>query len=316
MKKIIKPAAILIFSIALSYILYSQVIKRFVKNEGNGQYTVIEQQVLDVWAQTDSMPLQGEGYVYMVPPYVLQGKARFDSIQNKPTTIAGYGIADAYTKTTADGRYLQKSNNLSDISNAGTVRSNIGAQATISTGSTSQYLKGDLSLGTFPTNISSFTNDASYITASGVVPAIGYTPANSATTISINGNTQSIASSRTFNIPDSILFYNSGGRVNKIVKIFADTITVSSSNGFNVDVSAAGFTKVLSASAVAVKNTATATSVPNVGIKSISNTALTLNFTEGNSSVVTLLGSSVLLGPSTSFASTTGLSVYVLVVGY
>jgi hypothetical protein len=35
-------------------------------------------------------------------------------------------------------------------------------QSTIPLGSTSQYLKGDLSLGTFPTAVSSFSNDAGY----------------------------------------------------------------------------------------------------------------------------------------------------------
>jgi len=37
-------------------------------------------------------------------------------------------------------------------------------QNTITTGTTSQYFRGDLSLATFPTNVSSFTNDAGYLT--------------------------------------------------------------------------------------------------------------------------------------------------------
>jgi hypothetical protein len=40
-----------------------------------------------------------------------------------------------------------------------------GKQSTITTGSPSQYFRGDLSLATFPTNVSSFTNDAGYVTA-------------------------------------------------------------------------------------------------------------------------------------------------------
>lgn len=39
-------------------------------------------------------------------------------------------------------------------------------QGTITTGTTSQYFRGDLSLATFPTALSSFTNDSGYITAS------------------------------------------------------------------------------------------------------------------------------------------------------
>lgn len=38
-------------------------------------------------------------------------------------------------------------------------------QAAITTGTTLQYFRGDLSLATFPTNVSSFTNDAGYATA-------------------------------------------------------------------------------------------------------------------------------------------------------
>ena len=40
-------------------------------------------------------------------------------------------------------------------------------QNAITTGTASQYLKGDLSLGTFPTALSGFTNDTNYITSSG-----------------------------------------------------------------------------------------------------------------------------------------------------
>lgn len=40
-------------------------------------------------------------------------------------------------------------------------------QATITTGSTAQYFRGDLSLATFPTNVSSFSNDAGYLATIG-----------------------------------------------------------------------------------------------------------------------------------------------------
>lgn len=53
-------------------------------------------------------------------------------------------------------------------------------QNTITTGTTSQYLRGDLSLATFPTNVSSFTNDSGYITSSALSPYL--TIANAALT--------------------------------------------------------------------------------------------------------------------------------------
>jgi len=43
-------------------------------------------------------------------------------------------------------------------------------QNAITTGTTAQYLRGDLSLATFPTNVSSFINDSGYITLSALSP--------------------------------------------------------------------------------------------------------------------------------------------------
>lgn len=45
-----------------------------------------------------------------------------------------------------------------------------GKQNTITTGTTSQYFRGDLSLATFPTLVSAFTNDSGYITSSALSP--------------------------------------------------------------------------------------------------------------------------------------------------
>ena len=40
---------------------------------------------------------------------VTKGNLAFGSLTNKPTTLSGYGITDAYTKTQADGKYVLKS---------------------------------------------------------------------------------------------------------------------------------------------------------------------------------------------------------------
>ena len=51
-----------------------------------------------------------------------------------------------------------------DITNQSDLQSALGAKQNIITlGTTAQYLRGDLSLGTFPTLLSSFTNDVNYI---------------------------------------------------------------------------------------------------------------------------------------------------------
>lgn len=49
----------------------------------------------------------------------------FASLTSVPTTLSGFGITDAYTKTAADARYFQIANNLSEAT-AATVRTNIG----------------------------------------------------------------------------------------------------------------------------------------------------------------------------------------------
>ena len=60
-------------------------------------------------------------------------------------------------------------------------------QATITTGTTAQYFRGDLSLATFPTNVSTFTNDASYTTLSAVA-GVGYLTSLTGAWL-LNGNT-------------------------------------------------------------------------------------------------------------------------------
>ena len=46
-------------------------------------------------------------------------------------------------------------------------------QNTITTGTTAQYFRGDLSLATFPTAVSSFTNDAGYVQSTRTISAVG-----------------------------------------------------------------------------------------------------------------------------------------------
>lgn len=115
---------------------------------------------------------------------------------------------------------------------------------------------------------------------------------------------------------DPIKFYNRVGAFRKPMKVFIDSFPVSSASGGSLDISGASFSVISSISAVAMKNTGTSTSVSNVGIKSYTNSAVVLNCTEGNGSLVTILGSGVLLGPSTAFASTTGLYIHLMVIGY
>ncbi len=87
-------------------------------------------------------------------------KRQMDTIGNQvlrllsrpKTTGGGGGTWGSITGTLSDQTDLQSALN--------------AKQDSIITGTTAQYLKGDLSLGTFPTNVSTFTNDSGYITSS------------------------------------------------------------------------------------------------------------------------------------------------------
>lgn len=114
-----------------------------------------------------------------------------------------------------------------------------------------------------------------------------------------------------------VKIYNRSGIISHEIRLWIDTITVTSSNGFSVDISSASFTGIISASVEAIKNTSTLSNVPSCQVKTISNTALVLNLTEENSSTVNILGNIVLLGTPLQFVSnTSGLQVAVAVLGY
>jgi len=101
----------------------------------------------------------------------------FSQILSKPTTIAGYGITDALSTTSASSTYFP-----------------------IPTGTITQYLRGNGSLATFPTALSFFSNDVSYITSAALTAyltsasaASTYAPINNPTfTGTVGGITKSM----------------------------------------------------------------------------------------------------------------------------
>jgi len=97
-----------------------------------------------------------------------------------------------------------------------------------------------------------------------------------------------------------------------------DTLcTPSSANGFSVSFSHVGFTVAPSVFILTERNTNTSTLVPNVSVQTKSTTGATFNITEGNSSLVTLLGSGVLLGVSTGFVAVpSALTLHIYARGY
>lgn len=68
----------------------------------------------------------------------------FSEVTSKPTTLAGYGITDAYTKTDADSRYINVSGDIM----TGHLKFNPGIQATWSVKGTSYITNGNTDSGT------------------------------------------------------------------------------------------------------------------------------------------------------------------------
>lgn len=207
---------------------------------------------------------------------------------------------DFFTTDSTSDSYIVNHDHImnADTANAAVskIKDTLNSKCYKFTGTTNQYVRGDMTLTTFPSiptqfNLTSGTNT----TVTGTYP-----------NMAVNAGVQS----------DSVSFYSLSGRRSVNMKILVDTVSVTSSNGFTINYSAAGFSAIASISITPIKNTNTATSVPNVAIRNYSNTSVDLNFTEGNPNTVNVLGSLVGLGVSTAFASTTGLKVAIFAIGY
>lgn len=107
------------------------------------------------------------------------------------------------------------------------------------------------------------------------------------------------------------IYYNRSGAVS-VTKIFTDTITPTTGNGYSVNISAAGFTNIISANATTIFNTSTPTSIHSVEVKSITSSAVVLNIIQQN--VTTILGINV-LGSTTFIGSGTGTQISLTVIG-
>lgn len=104
---------------------------------------------------------------------------KFDSVSIIPKTVAGdinfIQVDSNWVKlfavsggggAVAWGAITGTLSNQTDLQNALNAKQN-----TITIGTTLQYFRGDLSLATFPTLLSQFTNDPGYLTTTGITPA-------------------------------------------------------------------------------------------------------------------------------------------------
>ena len=108
------------------------------------------------WFTTNSALVLKDGQMVVCSDGVNQGKYKIGdgTIQLSALTFyGGVSVSPAWGSITGT---LSSQTDLQTALNA--------KQNTITTGTTAQYLRGDLSLATFPTNVSSFTNDSGYLT--------------------------------------------------------------------------------------------------------------------------------------------------------
>ncbi len=113
---------------------------------------------------------------------------------------------------------------------------------------------------------------------------------------------------------NSVTNYNSSGIIS-ITKRWHGVITPNSTNGYSIDISSAGFTNIINVQIIASRNTGVVSSCPQVSVRTVSTTSITVNITEVNTATINLLGINVLSGLPSIFASITGLTLYVLVEG-
>lgn len=115
-------------------------------------------------------------------------------------------------------------------------------------------------------------------------------------------------------------FYDSTGEITNTyvsdLKVWLGTVVPTTGNGYVIDISSAGFSQIKTVTVLPMKNTANANDMPDVSVKSITNTALTVNIKNGNGAVVSILGINVLSGSPMVFSSdVSGISLYVRVTG-
>lgn len=114
-----------------------------------------------------------------------------------------------------------------------------------------------------------------------------------------------------------VIWYNRAGRIsNKQIKIWNDTISVSSANP-TVSIAAAGFTSVINVQAQIIQSTPTVSNFTWCNVTSYSTSSVALFLTQENSSTVNILGNIVLLGtPLQQPSSPSNTFVALTVVGF
>lgn len=110
---------------------------------------------------------------------------------------------------------------------------------------------------------------------------------------------------------------NAPVRAMNSMKVIHIKVTPTVANGGSIDITDCGLSSVVNASIMAKRNNTNAYDVPQVSLKTVSNTSITYNIVQGSNTLVSVLGLSVLQGPSTIFATDlSNIELYAMVIGY
>lgn len=79
-----------------------------------------------------------------------------------------------------------------------------------------------------------------------------------------------------------VMMFNKTGQVRRQVKIWSDTVAITTASGQVIDISSAGFTGITNVQIQAESNTASASNAPFMSIKTFTATTVTVNTLQFN----------------------------------
>lgn len=113
------------------------------------------------------------------------------------------------------------------------------------------------------------------------------------------------------------IFYDHNGQCTATyAKIFCDSFPITTASAFAVDLTSAGFSVIRNIQLTVSNNATGIGQMPEVSLKAFTLTGLTANIVVPNTSIISILGSGVLLGGAAiAPTSTTGFTLHVMVIG-
>ena len=112
-------------------------------------------------------------------------------------------------------------------------------------------------------------------------------------------------------------FYNSTGILNQTIKKWVGIITPTTSSGFSIDISSAGFTTISNIQIQVERNSTVVSDIPIVSIKSRTTSSIVVNLAQTNTATVSIAGINVLSGLPLIFATNlSNILLHVEVTGY